>query len=242
MFRPDSLRPPATTRDHGPPFSNAYLSLSIDSFNPVNTLIPRLTACEIRGPAGKSTSKRGHNHRNSIKNLEKMKQMNEKTVTRVGLDYFPPTIKIEYTKGKSREQYHCRIHMNKYFNQFTSGFHHMSPVEQSMEVKAIVNALVDKHSELQQVPSKTFERMVEKLYLRHTQNNTIADNGVGDEYRDEQTTVTVRCSGDATRDGTLDYTLDEALDRTLNGTLDATLDVTSTGGLSYDTQVSISDA
>ncbi|KAL3781652.1 hypothetical protein ACHAW5_000078 [Stephanodiscus triporus] len=102
-----------------------------------------------------------------------------------------------------------------------------------MEVKAIVNALVDKHEELQQVPSKTFERMVEKLYLEHTQNNTIADKSVGDEDRDEQTTV--RFSGDATRDGTLDYTLDEALDRTLDGTLDAAMDGTSTG-YRYDTQ------
>ncbi|KAL3777065.1 hypothetical protein ACHAW5_007777 [Stephanodiscus triporus] len=157
--------------------------------------------------------------------------MNKKHLTRVGLDYFPPTIKIEYTKGKRREQYHCNISMNKYFNRFTSGYPHMSPVEQSMEVKAIVNALVDKHEELQQVPSKTFERMVEKLYLRHTQNNAIADKSVGDGDRDEQTTV--RCSGDATRDGTLDYTLD--LDRTLDGTLDATMDGTSTGDL-YDTQ------
>ena len=161
--------------------------------------------------------------------------MNKKHVTRVGLDYFPPTIKIEYTKGKRRDQYHCNISMNKYFNRFTSGYPHMSPVEQSMEVKAIVNALVDKHEELQQVPSKTFERMVEKLYLRHTQNNTIADKSVGDEDRDEQTTV--RFSGDATREGTLDYTLDEALDRTLDGTLDAAMDGTSTG-YRYDTQVS----
>jgi len=90
-----------------------------------------------------------------------------------------------------------------------------------MEIKAIVNALLEKHYELQQVPSKTLERMIEKLYTNHTQNNdtitdTITGTSAGEEDRDEQSTFLYY--GDATRDDTLDHILDD----TRYGTFDDT--------------------
>jgi hypothetical protein len=121
--------------------------------------------------------------------------------------------------------------MKSYFDRYASGYSHMSTVEQSVEIKAIVNALRKRHCELQQVPPKTSERMIEKLYYNHTHNNdtitaTITDTSVSEEDRDEQTTFPDY--GDATRDDSLDHTLDDARDctsdrvSTRNGTFDGT--------------------
>jgi hypothetical protein len=43
----------------------------------------------------------------------------------------------------------------------------MSKVERSMEIKAIVKALLEKHHELQQVPSKTSEIDSKVILMGH---------------------------------------------------------------------------
>ena len=165
-----------------------------------------------------------------------MLQMNKKIVTRVGLEYFPPTLKIEYKNGQRREKYRSHIRMKTYFDRYASGYPHMSTVERSMEIKAIVNALLEKHYELQQLPSKTLERMIEKLYTNHTQNNdTITGTSAGEEDRDEQSTSSD--DGDATRDDTIDHKI---LDDTRDGTSDRAF-VSTRDGTFDDTQVRSSD-
>jgi hypothetical protein len=169
-----------------------------------------------------------------------MLQMNKKIVTRVGLEYFPPTLKIEYKNGQRREKYQSHIRMKTYFDRYASGYPHMSTVERSMEIKAIVNALLEKHYELQQLPSKTLEIMIEKLYTNHTQNNdtitdTITGTSAGEEDRDEQSTSSD--DGDATRDDTIDHKI---LDDTRDGTSDRAF-VSTRDGTFDDTQVRSSD-
>ena len=168
-----------------------------------------------------------------------MLQTNKKIVTRVGLEYFPPTLKIEYKNGQRREKYRSHIRMKAYFDRYASGYPHMSTVERSMEIKAIVNALLEKHYELQQLPSKTLERMIEKLYTNHTENNdtitdTITGTSAGEEDRDEQSTFPYY--GDATRDDTLDHILDDTRD----GTKDSAF-VSARDGTFDDNQVRASD-
>jgi hypothetical protein len=109
-----------------------------------------------------------------------------------------------------------------------------------MEIKAIVNALLEKHYELQQLPSKTLEIMIEKLYTNHTQNNdtitdTITGTSAGEEDRDEQ--ITSPDDGDATRDDTIDHKI---LDDTRVGTSDRAF-VSTRDGTFDDTQVRSSD-
>jgi hypothetical protein len=164
--------------------------------------------------------------------------MNTKIVTRLGLEYFPPSLKIEYMNGQCQEKNLSLICMKSYFDRYASGYSHMSTVEQSGEIKAIVNTLRKRHCELQQVPPKTLERMIEKLYYNHTQNNdtitaTITDTSADEEDRDEQTTFPDY--GDATRDDTLDHILDDIRDCTSDragSNRDGTFD---------DTQVRASD-
>ena len=171
-------------------------------------------------------------HRKGIEKLERMPQMNKKVVTRVGLEYFPPILKIEYKNGQRRERFRSLIRMKTYFDRYASGYPHMSTVERSMEINAIVNALLEKHYELQQVPSKTLERIIEKLYSNHMQNNgTIIGTSAGEEDRDEKSTFPPDYS-DATRDDTLDHMLDDTRDRTSDRAFGSTRD-----GTFDDTQV-----
>jgi hypothetical protein len=155
-----------------------------------------------------------------------MPQMKTKIIARIGLEYIPPTLKIEYKNGQLR-----RIPMKTYIDRYASGYPRMSAVERSMKIKAIVKALLEKHYELQQIPSKTLERMIEKLYSYHTQNNytitdTITGTSADEEDLNEQSTYFDY--GDADRD--------DNLDRILDDTRDHTLDHTSGRG-TFDTQV-----
>jgi hypothetical protein len=128
--------------------------------------------------------------------------MNKKTITRMGLNYSPPTLRIEYRNGQNRGKCHSHnIRIKKYLDQYASGHPYMTPVERSMEVKAIADALVDDYDELQQVPFKALQGMIEKLHSYHTQNISVTDTRVGDEERDEQSTF-----------DDLDNTLDRYLD------------------------------
>ena len=162
--------------------------------------------------------------------------MNSKIITRVGLENFPPTLKIEYKNGQRHEKNLSHIRMKSYFDRYASGYPHMSKVERSMEIKAIVKALLEKHHELQQVPSKTLERIIEKLYSNHMQNNgTIIGTSAGEEDRDEKSTFPPDYS-DATRDDTLDHMLDDTRDCTSDRAFGSTRD-----GTFDDTQVRSSD-
>ena len=136
------------------------------------------------------------------------------------------------SNGQRRERFRSLIRMKTYFDRYASGYPHMSTVERSMEINAIVNALLEKHYELQQVPSKTLERIIEKLYSNHMQNNgTIIGTSAGEEDRDEKSTFPPDYS-DATRDDTLDHMLDDTRDRTSDRAFGSTRD-----GTFDDTQV-----
>jgi hypothetical protein len=142
-----------------------------------------------------------------------MPQMNKVIVTRMGLNYSPPTLAIEYRNGQNRrDKHHSHIPMKRYLDRYASEYPYMSPVERSMAVQAIVDVLVNEHVELQQVPLKPLRRLIEKLYSSHTQNSSVAGTSVGDECRDEQSTVP--SYGDTTRDRTIDPDLDHYLGRT----------------------------
>ena len=138
-----------------------------------------------------------------------MRRTNEVLVTRMGLNYSPPSLSVEYRNGQNRRD-HSHIPMKRYLDRYASGYPYMSPAERSMAVRATVDILVDKHDELlHQVPLETLRRLIEKLYSRHTQNGSVAGTSVGDEYREEQSTV--HSYGDATRDRTLDHNVDHYL-------------------------------
>ena len=142
-----------------------------------------------------------------------MPQMNKVIVTRMGLNYSPPTLAIEYRNGQNRRnKHHSHIPMKRYLDRYASEYPYMSPVERSMAVQAIVDVLVNEHVELQQVPLKPLRRLIEKLYSSLTQNSSVASSSVGDEYREEQSTD--HSYGDTSRDHTLDHALDPYLGRT----------------------------
>ena len=123
-----------------------------------------------------------------------MPQMNKKSNARMGYSS-PPIPPIGYRNGQkllNRRHPHA------------SGHPYMSPVERSIAVKALVDGLVNEHDELQQVPSKTMQRMIEELFS-HTQNNSVAGGtGVGDETREDLSTVRTS-DGDTTGDDTFGH-------------------------------------
>jgi hypothetical protein len=96
----------------------------------------------------------------------------------------------------------------------------MSPLDRSMAVKAIVDSLVNEHDELQQVSSKTMQRMIKELY-HHAQDNLVAGMSGGDENRGELSTIHTS-DGDTTRDDTFGH-LDHICHSPLNCARECTM-------------------
>jgi hypothetical protein len=142
------------------------------------------------------------------------------------MGYSSPTIPpIGYGNGQKRLDRH---------NPHASVHPYMSPVERSIAIEAIVDGLVNEHDELQQVPPKTMQRMIEELYSR-TQNNSAADGtSVGGETRDDLSTVRTS-DGDTIGDDTFGH-----LDRYLgHSPLNCARECTMNDNISIeDTQVS----
>lgn len=82
-----------------------------------------------------------------------------KSLTKVAVTYHPPTFKFEYTRGGSFAKYHKRISLVKLMN-FNSEWRIASIEEFSQE---ITKALVERYTELIQIPSIKIERLMSKL-------------------------------------------------------------------------------
>ena len=81
-----------------------------------------------------------------------------KILTKVAVTYHPPTFKFEYTRSGSLTKYHKRI------NLANSEWRIASTEEFSRE---ITKALVERYTELIQIPSKKIERLISKLLSRN---------------------------------------------------------------------------
>ena len=86
-----------------------------------------------------------------------------KSLTKVAVTYHPPTFKFEYTRDGSFAKYHKRINLVKWTN-FNSQCRIASTEEFSQE---ITKALVERYTELTQIPSIKIERLMSKLLSKN---------------------------------------------------------------------------
>ena len=113
-------------------------------------------------------------------------------MTKVAISYQPPTFKFEYTKGRRQLKYHKNVNlatktfiqpnMSEFITDLGNKMRGRKNVIAAMATKhiaefsgEITNALIERYSELLQVPSTKIENLIKKLL---SVNPMLRDNTV----------------------------------------------------------------